>query len=102
MDLTVLIPALVTGALSAGFGQHMAVRDRARARAKTPGAPAAGSAAVPFALGAIGLAFTAVVIVVWHKPVPLAASVLFVILLALGSFGLARARRYTDHADHAE
>jgi hypothetical protein len=103
VDLKVLIPALVTGALAAGLGRRMAARDGADVRAgkKTRAAAAAGPAAVCVALGAIGLALTAVTVFVQDTAAP-PASVLFVILLALGVSGLARARRYANQTDDAE
>jgi hypothetical protein len=103
VDLNVLMAAVTTGALAAHLGQRRVARDRADVRAgkKTPAAAAAGPAAVSLALGAMGLALTAVVALVQHEAAP-PASALFVILLAVGVWGLARARRHADHTDDAE
>lgn len=98
-----LIPAVVTGVLAALLGRRMA-RDRAHVRAgnKTRRLTTAGlTAAVCVALGAIGLALTAVIVLVRHKAVP-SASAFFVVVLAVGIFNHAQSRRNTGQTDDAE
>ncbi|HMJ37477.1 MAG TPA: hypothetical protein VK501_26465 [Baekduia sp.] len=102
MDINVLIPAMATGVLAALLGQRIA-RDRAHVRAgnkagrlTTPGL----TAAVCVALGAVGLALTAVIVLVQHKAVP-PASAFFVVVLAVGIFNHAQSRRNTGQTDDA-